>query len=317
MAQKAATDTSEAVSKTAASTAATVRDATVDAAVMVRDATIKAGVTVRNAAVDTAVTVRDATIDAAGHVRDAAAAAADAIGNYVSAPAVERTPPLPSFTGTVTVQGHLSEAEKLARGALPIAPDASREEANRYDGMYIGSDGFAYAPDKFSVTEVPPFTPSTPLSNPPPTTYFVNGINTLPQGVLSAGKLAARTGTQVVPIYNATEGMGPDVVQTAKDRLDIGTNKAAETLTRRISEDLGNGYKVNVVGYSQGSAIVSRVLHDVSDQLPATSREQRMSQINMLGIGGAGKSFPPGPQYNFYVNKQDIVPNYLGVPHAT
>ncbi len=294
---QAVVDKATSIGNTVVDTANTVVDTAVDTITTV-------GNTIVDTAVDTAVTVGNVAVDTA-----------TAVGNYVNPPSVEMTPPLPSFTGTAPVQGNsLTGPEKEARGAIKIDPNVTPETAKQYDGMYIGSDGYAYPPDKFDVSEVPPFAPANPTSNPAETTYFVNGINTLPQGAVDGAKLLAnRTGTNVVPIYNATEGDLADKSQTALDRIDQGGNAAAETLTQVLTEDLANGQKVNVIGYSQGSAIVARALGDVYEQLPPGEREQQMSNINMVGIGGAGKTFPPGPQYNFIVNKQDVVPNYLGV----
>jgi hypothetical protein len=34
---------------------------------------------------------------------------------------------------------------------------------------------------------------------------------------------------------------------------------------------------------------------------------------NVVTFAGAGKNFPDGPRYTFYVNQQDAVPNWLGV----
>ncbi|HYI00001.1 PE-PPE domain-containing protein [Hyalangium sp.] len=237
-------------------------------------------------------------------------------------------PPIPSKTGTVTVNGNtMTDAQKAAAGALRI--DASAPPTT-YDGMYVGSDGYAYPPEKFNVTEVPPFQPTNPVSNPPPTTYFTNGINTPPLGAMTGAQdLANHTGTNVVPIYNATEGMGIDVLQTGLDRIGLGSNKAANTLADAISADLDAGRQVNVVGYSQGGAVVSHALQMVDQRirdanggwlgnLPVIgddnrrARESMLSNVNVVGIASAGKDFPAGPQYNFYVNQQDPVPNWLG-----
>jgi hypothetical protein len=255
--------------------------------------------------------------------------AATSVGHYFNPTVVEQAPPPPSFTDTVTVTGNtLTDEEKIAAGAVKI--EEGKPPAT-YDGMYIGSDGWAYPPDKFKVTDVPPFAPSNPLSDPPPTTYYVNGINTLPGGAMKGAQdLANHTGTNVVPIYNATEGQDADVAQVAMDRIGVGENEAADTLTDLIMADLENGKQVNVVGYSQGAAIVSRVLQEVDRRIAADqgggvwenlpvvgedrkAREQIMGNINVVGIGGAGKNFPAGPQYTFYVNKQDPFANWLGV----
>lgn len=240
-------------------------------------------------------------------------------------------PPPPTRTGTVTVTGNtMTDAEKVAAGALKIDSSAPPKT---YDGMYVGSDGYAYPPDKFNVTQVPPFQPANPVSNPPPTTYFTNGILTDPSGAMAGAQdLANHTGSNVVPIYNATEGGVTDISQTELDRINLGDNKAADTLANAISADLAAGRQVNVVGYSQGGAVVSHALQMVDQRimdqhggwlgnLPLIGdgnrqeRERILSNVNVVGIAGAGKNFPAGPQYTFYVNQHDPVPNTLGV-HA-
>jgi hypothetical protein len=237
-------------------------------------------------------------------------------------------PPVKSNTGTVqagTVV--LDDATKVARGALKLDPNA---DPKTYDGMYLGGDGYAYPPDKFSVAEVPPFKPEQPIASPTPTTYHVNGIQTPHTSAVSeAQKIANETGTNVVPIYNATESLAADVAQTGMDRLGLGDNKAAQTLADAIYNDLNAGKKVNVTGYSQGGAIVSSALREVDNRIKNDNggfwgnlpifgddnrkkREELLGNVNATMFAGAGKTFPEGPNYTFYVNNQDPVPTWLG-----
>ncbi len=245
-----------------------------------------------------------------------------------STPVNANLPPVPSNQGTVqagTVT--LDEATKVARGALKLDANA---DPKTYDGMYLGSDGYAYPPDKFSVAEVPPFRPEQPIASPTPTTYHVNGIVTPPGSATGeAQKMANETGTNVVPIYNATESLAADVAQTGMDRLGIGDNKAAQTLADAIYNDLQAGKKVNVTGYSQGGAIVASALREVDNRIKddmggfwgnlpilgdgnRQKREELLGNINVSTFAGAGKTFPDGPNYTFYVNNQDPVPTWLG-----
>ncbi|RYZ43766.1 MAG: PE-PPE domain-containing protein [Myxococcaceae bacterium] len=245
-----------------------------------------------------------------------------------STPGNANLPPVQSNTGTVqagTVV--LTDAAKEARGALKI--DAAADPTT-YDGMYLGSDGYAYPPDRFSVSEVPPFHPDKPIASPTPTTYHVNGIQT-PQGSATseAQKMANETGTNVVPIYNASESLAEDVAQTGMDRLGFGNNPAAQTLADAIYNDLKAGKKVNVTGYSQGGAIVSSALREVDNRIKndmggfwgnlpilgdanREKREDLLGNVNATMFAGAGKTFPDGPNYTFYVNNQDPVPTWLG-----
>lgn len=251
------------------------------------------------------------------------------------APASSDLPPVQSNT-TGTVQAGtvvLDDATKVARGALKLDPNA---DPKTYDGMFLGADGYAYPPDQFSVSEIPPFKPEKPIASPTPTTYHVNGIVTQTQGdgdaTGQAQKLANETGTNVVPIYNATEGLAADVTQTALDRLGLGDNKAAQTLANAIYNDLQAGKKVNVTGYSQGGAIVATALRDVDHRIKndlggfwgnlpilgdgnRNKREALLGNIHVTTFAGAGKTFPDGPKYTFYVNNQDPVPTWLGT-HA-
>ncbi len=256
-----------------------------------------------------------------------------------ASPTGKNLPPIESNKNTVqagTVT--LTDDEKKARGAQKVEPGTNGEiDHKRYDGMYVGSDGYAYPPDKFQVSEVPPFKPAKPISTPPPTTYHVNGIDTQILGdgntFGEAQKLANKTGTNVVPIYNATEGL-PDALQTAGDRLGAPGNKATDTLTNAIYNDLKAGKQVNVVGYSQGGAITAHALRQVDERiandnggffgnLPVVGndnrrkREELLGNVNVTSIAGAGKTFPAGPKYNFYVNSQDPVPTLLGTHEPT
>ena len=244
-------------------------------------------------------------------------------------------PAMQSNTGTVqagTVT--LDDATKLARGALKVEPGPDGQlDPKKYDGMYLGADGYAYPPDKFTLAEVPPFKPEHPVANPTPTTYYVNGILTKPLGDDNAPgeaqKLANKTGTNVVPIYNATEGQPADITQTAMDRLGVGDNKAATTLANAVYNDLQAGKKVNVIGYSQGGAVASYAMRQVDERIKQDmggfwgnlpvfgdgnrdKREALLGNVNVTTFAGAGKTFPDGPKYTFYVNNQDPVPTWLG-----
>lgn len=236
-------------------------------------------------------------------------------------------------------------ATRRAQYALPLDPS---KEPKTYDGMYIGADGYAYPADKFKASEVPPFKPTDPSKQPAPTQYYVNGVLTAPRDLNRDGtykdpadsiqadgeaqRLANATGTNVVLIYNATEGEAADFIQAANDVLLTtgSSNPAADTLANAIYEDVKAGRQVNVSGYSQGAAITARALHQVSDRLyedtggvlghlPFVGDENRRALDRMLGqihvttFAGAGISFPDGPSYDHYVNTKDPVPNWAGL----
>lgn len=241
-----------------------------------------------------------------------------------------KIPPMPSFGDTI-VAGQVSwstDEAKIARGALKIDP----KTPGKYDGMYIGADGWAYPPSKFKASEVPPFRPEHRRSEPTPTTYYVNGLYTWPDAPPDIGhvssdaqvangeaqQVADKTGTNVVLIYNATsKDKFLDGFQTAMDRMVVGDNPAVDTLADAIYADLKAGKKVNVEGYSQGGAIASYALQKVDGRLSKENadRTKLLSNVNVVTFGGAGKDFPDGPKYTFYVNHADPIPTWFGA-HA-
>lgn len=235
-------------------------------------------------------------------------------GAQVLDPHPPATVPTPEMKGGTIASAPLSDADKVARGALKIDRGAPPKT---YDGMYLGADGYAYPPGKFQASEVPPFTPKAgPASA---VSYFTNGIGSNPGSAeQEARQMAELTGTNVVPIYNATEGQLADVIQTAEDRADLGHDRAAETLANAVQADLAAGKNVNVIAYSQGGAIASHALETLNDRLPgnAAERAQALSHVNVVGLASAGKKYPAGPRYTFYTNQSDPVPNWLGV-HET
>ncbi|HYH99204.1 PE-PPE domain-containing protein [Hyalangium sp.] len=296
----------------------------------------------------------------------------------VPAPPASQVPPAPQAkSSSPVVDGFDASPVSTARAASPAAAPAEvaaqaatapgddfatrraqhallvdrSKPAKTYDGMYIGADGYAYPPDKFKASEVPPFKPNPPVAQPAPTQYYVNGILTeatddRPRGADGsfqnnevsiqadgeAQKIANATGTNVVLIYNATEGEAADFVQATNDVLltEGSSNPAADTLANAIYEDVKAGRQVSVTGYSQGAAITARALHQVRDRLyndtggvlghlPVVGDENRraldrmMGQIKVTTFAGAGANFPDGPSYDHYVNSKDPVPNFAGL----
>lgn len=222
-----------------------------------------------------------------------------------------QTAPAPPITGNTITSSPLSDADKVARGALKVDGKA---DPKTYDGMYLGADGYAYPPSQFKSSEVPPFEPSSGKAG--AVSYFTNGIGSdTSETVKEARQVANLTGTNVVPIYNATEGAISDVIQTAEDRANLGDDKAADTLANAVKADLAAGKNVNVIAYSQGGAIASHALQMLNQSLPgnADAHAQQLSHVNVVGLASAGKNYPKGPQYTFYANQSDPVPNWLGV----
>jgi hypothetical protein len=233
-------------------------------------------------------------------------------------------PRLPAFAAD-TFTAAESRGPAAARAA---APAAAPPRDTAFDGHLLGPDGRTHAP-------------GTPLDRVAPGNgpliIQVNGINTDVAGQRQEIQaLQQATGGRVVGVHNATEGMAADLRQSALDRMGLGNNPAVTTLQRTVLNELRAGRPVHLVGYSQGAIITSRALTGVRNELiqqhtqavraanPTWSRaqvqqeatrraEQQMGQIRVETFGGAAPSYPNGPQYVHYVNRNDPVATQTGL----
>jgi hypothetical protein len=75
---------------------------------------------------------------------------------------------------------------------------------------------------------------------------------------------------------------------------------------------------VHVVAHSKGAIVTAEALNDVTSELerrgatPAQARAE-LGHVEVETFGGAERSFPDGPQYVHYVNRDDPVPDTLGL----
>ncbi len=126
----------------------------------------------------------------------------------------------------------------------------------------------------------------------------------------------------MVGIHNATEGMGADLAQCVKDKLDKGTNPAVDTLADTLYKELKAGHSVHVMAHSQGGLITSRALDHVynrlriEDGMSKADAQKTMSKLNVETFGAAAAHYPDGPNYVHYVNKSDLVPDAFGLGPA-
>lgn len=206
-----------------------------------------------------------------------------------------------------------------AAGRTGAVPEPAGKSAKSYDGMLVGANGQVFNPATTSLQDVPAVQPQNGQA-PRGTTIFVNGINTQPGGAANQMQTYANTtGNQVVGVYNATEGMLKDIIQSAGDKFDIGKNKAVDNLSDLIYSELQAGRPVQIAGYSQGAVITERALTDVKNRLmleggmSRSDAERAMSNVTVETFGGAGSNFPDGPKYTHYVNRADVVPQLFGV----
>ncbi|WP_224362261.1 putative lipase [Hyalangium versicolor] len=187
-----------------------------------------------------------------------------------------------------------------------------------YDGQFVGTGGKTFPPGT-ALKDIPGVTPKN-NPNPSETIVYVNGINTTKDGQYgSLESIAETTGAKVVGIHNATEGMGADLAQCVKDKLDKGTNPAVDTLADTLYQEIKAGRSVHVMAHSQGGLITSRALGHVYDRLRLEDgmskgdAQKAMSKLNVETFGAAAMHYPDGPNYVHYVNKSDLVPDAFGL----
>jgi hypothetical protein len=190
-----------------------------------------------------------------------------------------------------------------------------------YDGQFLGAGGKTFPPGT-ALKDIPGVTPKN-NPNPSETIVYVNGINTPKDGQYgSLESIAETTGAKVVGIHNATEGMGADLAQCVKDKLDKGRNPAVDTLADTLYQEIKAGRSVHVMAHSQGGLITSRALSHVYDRLrleggmSKADAQKAMSKLNVETFGAAAMHYPDGPNYVHYVNKSDLVPDAFGLGPA-
>ncbi|MBS1720467.1 MAG: DUF4157 domain-containing protein [Armatimonadetes bacterium] len=140
---------------------------------------------------------------------------------------------------------------------------------------------------------------------------FINGIDTsLADHYRAAQRLANATGNTVVGVYNATGGMGIDLLQCGADKFfDRSANPSVATLVR-IIRAYGDARRphggMNIFAHSQGSLILSEALRQ------AQGEGIDLRRIDATTFGNAAFTFPEGPTYHHYIHDDDLVSGTVG-----
>jgi hypothetical protein len=220
------------------------------------------------------------------------------------------------------------EAARLS-GTRP-APDTA------VDGHFITPDGKTHAPGTPLGQVVP---------GEGPLTVHVNGIqNNAPTqaGDLEAIQRAGGVNPRLVGIHNAETTMPGDLAQSVGDKAGIGRNPAVDTLRQTVLDEVRGGRDLHLMGHSQGALIISRAMGEARQSLSddhfarlkaeappvAPGRgfferqqqqagqlrqeanrlaEQQLSRVRVETFGGAAHSYPDGPRYTHYINRNDPV----------
>lgn len=166
---------------------------------------------------------------------------------------------------------------------------------------------------------------------PPRDIIYVNGINTdRAAHCFTLNAIAAQTCGRVVGVYNATEGMAKDAIQTGQDRRLVkaaaggkgvptqdGRNPAVDTMARQVGEALRNGETPEVWAHSQGGAVSSLALFEAKqDRMIATGNPNPLDGMTVKSFGSAAPRWTDGPAYEHYVHVNDATPATFGLGHS-
>ncbi len=264
--------------------------------------------TVRTGAERAIDRTQDAVGNAVDNVKGAAVAGGRKVGQFVD-----------GFENAVsgTARNVQSAVVGGARGVQEFFGGGN--QADRvHDGKLVGANGATFPPGT-PLSDIPGVTPRN-NPNPSQTILYVNGINTTKDAQFnSLQSIAETTGARVIGIHNATEGMGADLAQCVKDKLDKGTNPAVDTLADTLYGEIKAGRDVHLMAHSQGGLISSRALNDVynrlriEDGMSKQDAQALMGKINVETFGAAAMTYPDGPNYVHYVNRGDPVPSLFGL----
>lgn len=198
------------------------------------------------------------------------------------------------------------------------------------DGMYMG----AGCKPKKTLAEAKA-SPTGPAednaccnSKPGPrkTIYYVNGINTKHQDhCTTLREIANSTCANVIGIYNAHDGFLQDALQTGGDRQLInraangspprldGRNPAVNTVSNTVYSEIQAGNKPEIWAHSQGGAVTSLGLYSADNRLKMAGNQGGVSGMKVNSFGSAAPRWVDGPNYDHYVNVNDITPVSLGL----
>jgi len=166
------------------------------------------------------------------------------------------------------------------------------------------------------------------LDPPDRTIYYVNGTNTTQEAhCKTLEAISESTCANVVGIYNATDGVMNDLLEAGEDRRLIklagsgkptetgdGRNPAVDSMSSLIIREVSAGNKPEIWAHSQGGAITSLALYDAKKYLKVDGmKEKPLDGIQVKSFGSAAPKWPDGPNYEHYVDVNDLVPMSLGL----
>lgn len=332
--KRAAVKTARAVRDTAVSAYEATRDAVVDAAVATekaaregtRDAVRSIGDKAFDALASGSESVKKAADAAKRKLNGAAEAASDAYNKARELlglePANSPTQPCPNkepLTAPVTDKdrdGWMMAPQGPGKPCKAVPPGGGALENAR--AQSIGSQSDCCKAKRAA-------------GMPPRDIVYVNGINTdRAAHCFTLNAIAAQTCGRVVGVYNATEGMAKDAIQTGQDRRLVkaaaggggvpsqdGRNPAVDTMARQVGSALRNGEAPEIWAHSQGGAVASLALFEAKqDRMIATGNPNPLAGMKVRSFGSAAPKWTDGPTYEHYVHVNDATPATFGLGHS-
>lgn len=230
------------------------------------------------------------------------------------------------------------DAQQLQASRNIVQQGVYDDRYRKLDGAYMGANQKFYNGSSVNLSSVPAVKPTNRPHNGAEVIY-VNGIDTDPKLADSnMQQFANKTGAAVRGVYNATFGIGTDVLQAGRD-LFGAQNKATAQLTQTIYHTIkkqGAAGNMHLFLESQGAIIGSNALTAVRNRLldeygykrfhnPFDGDQRKrnenalktvdamMGKIKVETYGGATPEYPDGPKYIHFVRTKDPVAFNLGM----
>ena len=243
---------------------------------------------------------KDAIVEAVTEVKDNVIWTAKYAENYVVASLA---------SGIATVIKKYSWMERCLVDKL--APKGTQVD----DGHYMGQD----CPKS---SETPPVSGTKPKGcagsgKAFPKIIYTNGINTSAEAACTTmHKIADTRCAEVIGIYNATDGIGGDVVNANRKINGDESDPAAQSLARLVQSMAARGEQINIYAHSEGGLNAQTGLRVAQQRMLVTNgpeyTDKAMQGIHVNSFGTAQLGWPPGPIYRQFTNDSDPVPGLIG-----
>lgn len=153
-----------------------------------------------------------------------------------------------------------------------------------------------------------------------PKIYSLNGVATTNEKAISTGNdIRLMHGTPVEVIYNQTDGLPQDLVESLRTKSGNFSNTFTQVASRSIANDLANGEQVRVFAHSEGAALTEASIYPIKAELQQRGMSDRLRNLTIVTLGGysdKAENWPSGVNV-IAVNNNDIVPLIGGNAHGS